>query len=249
MSLFKKAGTPKEGGPKGPPLYVKEGDVFVPVTEEAALTQLYRSTMDGLNVRYQNLVAHGNNWRTTTLIGLATLAVLAWEGNHLDNLSSAVPYPVPVDTLGVTLIPLAKEGERPVDPQFLTDGLIEFFENARTVSFDNADNADRVRKAVKVVEGEAYDFLISQLRKRKPSEISQTRGIRVRVKICIPLSPNTYQVEWMEDSVDPDGKVLVKDELYRATVKFRVEPKEVRGEFNRNPLGLVISSLVWDKAR
>ncbi|PMS98971.1 conjugal transfer protein TrbF, partial [Vibrio parahaemolyticus] len=83
---------------------------------------------------------------------------------------------------------------------------------------------------------------ISQaFKEENPFERAARELVKVDIKSTLPLSDNTWQMEWVETITDRQGNVL-DTPRFKATITTQtVQPKN-KAEMNQNPLGLWIAT-------
>ena len=70
--------------------------------------------------------------------------------------------------------------------------------------------------------------------------------VSVELSLILPLSNNSYRVEWTEIERDRSGQVLNRPE-YQANLTLRQSEQLSGQEMIENPLGLYVTELHWSK--
>ncbi|MEF1245577.1 type IV secretion system protein, partial [Vibrio campbellii] len=121
--------------------------------------------------------------------------------------------------------------------------LERFVEDIRSVYLDVEVEDKAVRRAyARLVPNSPAQTQISQaFKEENPFERAARELVKVDIKSTLPLSDNTWQMEWVETITDRQGNVL-DTPRFKATITTQtVQPKN-KAEMNQNPLGLWIAT-------
>jgi type IV secretory pathway TrbF-like protein len=199
--------------------------------------------------RFLRLAAHARNWQRFAMFSLLVAAGAVGGVVYIGSQSKIIPYLIEVDKLGRTIAVRAVTGrDAVIDPKRLVyRELIEFIENARTVTVDYGANNTFMNRAFSRLSGTAYDYVKQELIARKPNEVAQSRTIAILVHTALPVTDNTWQVEWTETSYNFKGESIGDPERWKANMHFELRPGGEERDLARNPTGFVITSLSWTK--
>jgi type IV secretion system protein TrbF len=114
--------------------------------------------------------------------------------------------------------------------------------DVRSISSDPLAEKGALSRAYSATAATATTFLNDYYRQHSP--FGQTRTVAVSVDSVLPISNQTYQIQWTEDARDLQGRDIGSTQwLASVTVAFD-PPTDERGILN-NPLGLYITSISW----
>jgi type IV secretory pathway TrbF-like protein len=202
----------------------------------------YLSARREWNERYGDYIARARNWRWAAFAALAVSLVLAigvvWEAAQ----SKVVPYVIEVDKLG-DAVPVARADRvAPADVRILKAELASWIVDARSVSSDPLAQKSALSRVYALTAASATTFLNDYYRQHSP--FSQPRTVAVAVNAVLPISSQTYQIQWTEDVRDLQGRDIGTTQwLASVTVAFD-PPSDERGILS-NPLGLYVTSISW----
>jgi len=209
----------------------------------AAVTENpYLSARREWNERYGDYIARARNWRWAAFAALAVSLVLAigvvWEAAQ----SKVVPYVVEVDKLGDAVAVARADRAAPVDARVVKAELAAWIVDVRSISSDPLAQKGALSRAYAATAATATTFLNDYYRQHSP--FGQARTVAVSVDSVLPISNQTYQIQWTEDARDLQGRDIGSTQwLASVTVAFD-PPTDERGILN-NPLGLYITGISW----
>ncbi len=192
--------------------------------------------------------AQVSNWRIFAFISLGIAAIAIAGALYIGSQPKFVPYIVEVDKLGRTVAVRALDGDdATVDSKRIVySEMFELIENLRTVSTDMAANNSRIEKGFSRLKGAGAEYVRTELRKAKPNDIGETKTVQVQVKIALPVSDSSWQVEWEEHSFNLKGEEI-GIERWKANLKFVLKPSKNEEIFRKNAIGLYVTELNWVK--
>jgi len=202
----------------------------------------YLSARREWNERYGDYIARARNWRWAAFAALAVSLVLAigvvWEAAQ----SKVVPYVVEVDKLG-DAVPVARaDRAAPADVRVTKAQLVRWIVDARSVSSDPVAQKGALSRIYASTASTATTFLNDYYRQHSP--FGQPRTVAVSVDAVLPISNQTYQIQWTEDARDLQGRDIGTTQwLASVTVAFD-PPSDERGILS-NPLGLYVTGISW----
>jgi type IV secretion system protein VirB5 len=194
------------------------------------------------NERYGDYIAHARNWRGTAFAALAISAVLAlgvvWEAAQ----NKIVPYVVEVDKLGVAVAVARADRAVPADARVIKGQLAAWIVDVRSLSSDPTAQKTALARSYALIAATATTFLNDYFRRHSP--FGPTRTVAVSVDAVLPISDQTYQIQWSEDARDLQGRSLGTTHwLASLTIAFD-PPSDERGILS-NPLGLYVTGISW----
>jgi type IV secretory pathway TrbF-like protein len=212
------------------------------VANAAALDNPYLSARREWNERYGDYIARARSWRWAAFAALAVSLVLAigvvWQAAQ----SKVVPYVVEVDKLGDAVAVARADRAASADVRVIKAQLAAWIVDVRSVSSDPLAQKSQLSRSYAMIAATATIFLNDYYRRQSP--FGQPRTVAVSVDAVLPVSKQTYQLQWSEDSRDLQGRDLATTHwLASVTVAFD-PPTDERGVLN-NPLGLYITGISW----
>jgi type IV secretion system protein TrbF len=209
---------------------------------DAALDSPYLSARRDWNERYGDYIARARNWRWAAFGAIAVSLVLAvgvtWQAAQ----SKVVPYVVDVDKLGDAVAVARADRAAPADVRVITAQLAAWIVDVRSVSSDPLAQKSALARSYALTAATATIFLNDYYRQHSP--FGQPRTVAVSVDAVLPISQQTYQIQWSEDARDLQGRDLGTTHwIASVTVAFD-PPTDERGILS-NPLGLYITGISW----
>jgi type IV secretion system protein VirB5 len=207
---------------------------------------VYMAARAEWNERYGSYIAQAHAWRLTALasLGVAFVAVagVVWIGAQ----NRVVPYVVQTDKLGDALAISRADVAAPADPRLIRAGLARWITDVRTVYLDVAAERAVVTEAYAMVNrnGAAAQQLNDWYSHNDPFKRAQTEMIGVSVESVLPISGNTWRVEWREDTRGRDG-MASPSAHWQATVTISINPPANDATILVNPAGLYVDSFDW----
>jgi type IV secretory pathway TrbF-like protein len=202
----------------------------------------YLSARREWNERYGDYIARARSWRWAAFAALAVSLVLAvgvvWQAAQ----SKVVPYVVEVDRLGDAVAVTRADRAATTDVRVVKAQLATWIVDVRCVSSDPLAQKAALSRSYAMTAAMATIFLNDYYRQHSP--FGQPRTVAVSVDAVLPVSKQTYQLQWSEDARDLQGRDLATTHwLASVTVAFD-PPTDERGILS-NPLGLYITGISW----
>ena len=210
--------------------------------DAAALETPYLSARREWNERYGDYIARARSWRWAAFGAIAVSLALAigvvWQGAQ----SKVVPYVVEVDKLGDAVAVARADRATSADVRVIKAQLAAWIVDVRSVSSDPLAQKAALSRSYATTAATATLFLNDYYRQHSP--FSQNRTVAVSVDAVLPISNQTYQIQWSEDGRDLQGRDLATTHwLASVTVAFD-PPTDERGVLS-NPLGLYATGISW----
>jgi len=200
------------------------------------------------NERYGDWVARERNWQRLAficaLVALVAVAGLAYAASQ----NKFIPYVVEMDQLGRMQAVRPASRARPVEPRFIKAQLAAFIENLRSVSADGWVQRQRIFGAYAMLRtGDAATGMVSEhFRDASPFETAKTETISVQIETILPLTEQSWRIEWVETRRDRTGAKLAVAR-WTATAATVLSPPETEAAILKNPAGLYVTELSWSK--
>lgn len=198
------------------------------------------------NERYGSYIKRENNWRLAALgsIAVALMAVsgLVWVSGQ----AKVVPYAVQLNGNNeVVRVQRADVASRPNANQ-MRAALRNWVIGARTVYVDlRAEQAlVDATYAMTLPDSPAYQNLATYHRESNPYTRAANETVEVEVKAVVPVSDETWQVEWTETTKQRSGKV-VDTKQWQGTFTVLISPPTNEAQIMVNPLGIYVRQFAW----
>jgi type IV secretion system protein VirB5 len=210
--------------------------------DAAALETPYLSARREWNERYGDYIARARTWRWAAFAALAVSLVLAigvvWQGAQ----SKVVPYVVEVNKLGDAVAVARADRAAPTDVRVIKAQLAAWIVDVRSVSSDPLAQKAALSRSYTETAATATLFLNDYYRQHSP--FNQNRTVAVSVDAVLPISNQTYQIQWSEDGRDLQGRALATTHWLASVIVAFDPPTDERGVLS-NPLGLYVTAISW----
>ncbi len=206
----------------------------------------YLAARQEWNERYGSYIAQAYAWRLTALIALGIAAVATVGLVMIAGQNQVVPYVVKVDKLGSAVaVTRADRAERPDEPVIVAQ-LARWVTAVRSVYVDAGAQRALVKEGYAMINrrGDAFGALNDYMRATAPFERAKTETVAVEVELVLPISGDSWRLEWREDVRERDGARLSSSE-YQATVNISFNPPTDEATLRINPSGLYINAFHW----
>jgi type IV secretory pathway TrbF-like protein len=198
------------------------------------------------NERYGDYLQRMKTWQLTAFVSIGVSGVLAVALAYVASQSRIQPYVVEVDKSGkVTVVGPAGRGFEE-DKRITSAQLAEFIQNARSVTADTFVQKRWLDKVYSLSSASAVAFLNDYFRVNDPFSSSKSTLISVDVSTVLPLSQNSWQVEWQETRRGNDGLINGKTH-WQAILGVEFFVPKTPEEFMSNPTGMLLNSISWSQ--
>jgi type IV secretion system protein VirB5 len=213
-----------------------------------AVRSQYESARREWLERYGDYIAQARIWRTIALLALLVALIAVAGVVVLANQSRLVPYVVKVDDLGSAIAVGRADLAAQPDTAIIKAQLARWVTATRSVYLDAAAQRAMVIEAYSMINrlGAAYGTLNEHMRAYDPFERAKTETIAVQVESVLPISGQSWRIEWREEIRGRDGSSQ-KASQYQATVTLAFNPPSDEETLRLNPTGLYITDFHWAK--
>ncbi|KAA0178828.1 type IV secretion system protein [Cupriavidus gilardii] len=199
--------------------------------------------------RYMNLAVAAQNWRAAFRITAALLAVsMAFNGYYMVS-SKFVPYVVAVDKLGHVVSVGVANRANPIDnKRVIREQMVQWVENSRLIVGDQAAQKRFIQWVyARVQDGTPAKRALDQfIQERKPFQTAAKYTVSAQVTVALPVSDQSYQVEWTEVFRSLTGAVL-HEERWKGVFSYRTEPLQTEEGIRANGAGFFVTDFTWSK--
>lgn len=207
------------------------------------------------NERYGSYIARAASWRRGFFFML-TLLSLSVAGNIIQGTQSKIhPVLIMVDQLGKPVNVVLANGQQTskLDPKVLQATLAQWVTDVRSViPSGEAMTSQLVRVKAMSTPGtwqtllEHYQVGVQGAR-HDPLAIARTSSISVEVTSLLPLSDDTWQVEWRETRRNATTGAVEERSAWRGVVRFQMDPPNSFRLNDPNPLGFYVTNFQWER--
>lgn len=207
-----------------------------------------------MNDREKMFLSSRFGWMVMAIISL--LIALGSVGGtlYVAQQSKFVPYVVQVDRLGQAAAVSRADRAAAVDPAVIHATVAAWIADARMVTPDIAVQRDaifRVYAHVASNDPAAHKMNLWMNASPETTPFKRSEKITVFSEIisCIAQSPETWQVDWVENTFDREGNQIGKDRMRALVTVYIVPPSSETTEeqIRKNPLGIYVRDFNWAK--
>jgi len=184
------------------------------------------------------------------LIGLAGVGGMAYVGSK----SKFVPYVIEVNKLGEAMSVGPAQVAGPADPRVVRASLASFIASARLVTPDVTLQREAIFRVYAMLH--TKDAAAQQMNEwyngkgTTPFDRAAKVTVTTDINSVLPISGNSWQVDWQETTRDRTGALVGQPVHMRAMLTVYLEPPSTTGDeaaIQRNPLGIYISTYTWQE--
>jgi len=184
----------------------------------------------------------------------AVLAILGWGGMvYYANQPKLIPYVIHTDKLDQQMAVVRAEqlSHINVDPAVVRANVRSFIFNVRSVTFDPVFQKNMIHNGVKpfIDSGSQADSQIATFYgQNDPFKRAEKNSVEVTVNSPVPMSPTTYQVDWIEHERDLKGQDLATTH-WRGFITVAIKTAGDEPTIIANPAGVYITNIQWSQVQ
>jgi type IV secretion system protein VirB5 len=217
---------------------------------EGPLDTPYLRARQEWDSRMGSAVVQAKNWRLATFASLAAVLLSTGGMIYLGSLPKAVPHIIEVDRLGAATYhgPVGQSDYVPTEA-VITYHLRRFIEDTREISSDLAVLKKNWLDAYLLLTPRGGNMLSAFVQKPENDPFRRAQDERVTIEILsvVRAAGDTWQIDWRESSWDKGGSPLGEAVIWRAMLRTVVATPKTAEAMQKNPIGLYIDELHWDK--
>jgi type IV secretory pathway TrbF-like protein len=200
------------------------------------------------NERYGSYIAQAHAWHLAALASLGVAFVAVVGIARIGTQSHIVPYVVQTDMLGDAIAIRRADIAAPLDARLLRAQLARWVDDVRSVYLDVTAEKHVITEAYAMVDRNAAagPTLNDWFSQNDPFKRAQDDTVSVAVQSVLPLSGNTWRVEWREDRRTRQG-ALESSQQWQATITISINPPTDDATIWINPTGLYVESFDWSQ--
>jgi type IV secretion system protein TrbF len=186
------------------------------------------------------------------LVGLAGVGGIIYIGSQ----TKFVPHIIEVDKLGQPLAIGAAEGLNDANKQLvIRSRLASLVSDARMVTPDAQLQTDAIYRVYASITHndpamEKMNHWYNGSDKSTPFVRAQKETVSVQIDSALPLSEETWQLDWTETTRDRQGSEAKPPEKWRALITVYLvapTPETTEEQLFKNPLGIYVKDFSWSK--
>jgi type IV secretory pathway TrbF-like protein len=220
----------------------------MPVDRPDAERDPYTEASEVWLERYGTYIQQAYNWRLIALLEAVALTFAIVGLIFLNSQSKIVPYVVAIDKVGTAIAVAPADRASTVDPRVVRAQLANWIVFARSVVTDRIVELQYIDSVYALVAADspAKGYLDTWYPTdgHSPFDRSKSETDSVVVNAILPISPDSYELQWTETIRDLHGRVT-KTQTWDATATVAFRPPDNEQTILKNPLGLYITSISW----
>lgn len=216
--------------------------------EPTQISSPYLAARREWNERYGSYIATAKMWRGMAVTSLVIAAVSVGGVVHFASQNKLIPYVVEVNADGDTLQVYQASQMLPADRRVVRAQLAQFINDVRSVSSDVAVQRRSIERAYAHLSGDlpAYTAINTWFRQNVPFERARNETVVVEVRQVLPLSDNTWRIEWIERPRSRNGEALPATR-WTGTASVVTGGEVDARTIMLNPVGLYIREFDWSR--
>lgn len=206
----------------------------------------YLAARQEWNERYGSYVMAARAWRIVGITGML-MAVIGFSYALYQSMQvKLVPYIVEVDRLGTAASAGFPQQIEYADARVVRATLGSFVSNFRSVTPDAVVQKQYIDRTYALLRTSdpATEKINAWFRGNSPFDRALTMTVAIEVTNIVPLSNQSYQVDWTEFQRDRQGKEL-GTRRYRGIATVTLTPPQDEAVIRFNPIGLYLRDFEW----
>lgn len=198
------------------------------------------------NERYGSYIAQARTWRLAAFASMAIAAIAVAGVVYQAGQSKVVPYVVQTNSFGDVVGARRADVAQPASASQVKAQLRRWVIGARTIYVDRRAQESLLNDAYNstLPDSPAWQALTGLHRDANPYERATTETVDIAVNSVLPLTDQTWRVEWTETTRQRSGKATaVKN--WQATVTVVNVTPTTEQQLAINPLGIYVQTFSW----
>lgn len=200
------------------------------------------------NERYGGYISSAKTWKRIAFISLTIAAGSVGGVVYIGSQSKFIPVVVEVNQSGKTLKSYRANIMQPAEPSVMQAEIGQFITDVRTVTADKTLQKRFVYRAFTHLTPKfpAHTAVSQWYQKNVPFKRAETETVTVEIKQILPLTGDTWRVEWTERSRNRKGMAL-KPKQWSGTMTVVVSGVVDEKTILDSPIGLFVKEFDWSE--
>lgn len=213
---------------------------------EARRSSPYVDARREWNERYGNYIKRERNWRLFAYVLLLVAVCETFALWTLMTQQKVVSYVVEVDRLGQAAAVRQADAATIVDQRVVKSLLSRFVADTRQVVTDGVAQKQAIDRVFSMIapNTRARGFVAEFYRANLPYTRAEREIVSVEIISVLPISGETYQIEWEETTRNVSGEITGRAR-WKAAATVATNPPKDEPSIRSNPIGLYIVDLNW----
>jgi type IV secretion system protein VirB5 len=215
----------------------------------------YLSARRTWNDHMQTLMSSRQAWQIMGILSLLVTLVGVAGIIHIGQQSKFIPYVVQIDKLGQAVAVSVADKAAPADQRVIASALSACIANARLVTPDVMLQRKAVFDVYALLPANApatqkMTEFYNGTNDSSPFKRATTEMVSTEISSAMALTPETWQVDWLETTRDRQGVLKGRPVPMRAMLTiFIAAPTSATTEeqLRKNPLGIFIRDFSWSR--
>ena len=198
------------------------------------------------NERYGSYVKAASAWRIVGITGMLMAVIGFSYALYQSTQVKLVPYIVEVDKLGTAATAGYPQQIEYADPRVVRATLGSVITNFRSVTPDTVVQKRYIDRAYAHLRSSdpATEKVNAWFRSNSPFDRAREKTVAIEVNNIVPLSNQSYQIDWTEYERDRQGKEIAT-RRFRGIATVTLTPPQDEAVIRLNPIGLYLKDFDW----
>jgi type IV secretion system protein TrbF len=126
--------------------------------------------------------------------------------------------------------------------------LRDWIEDARSVLSDWEAQKVLIEKVIRQTSGSTSRFMSNWYTEQRPDKRAKNEHVTVHIANVLPVSRQTYEVEWVEDTFNADGE-QTGTARWKGWFRTNIDPAKDLTAAAQNPVGFAVTEVSWSKVQ